>query len=1008
MSDRLQEVGRIDRTKPIKFSFNGKEYVGYAGDTIASALLANNVKVVGRSWKYHRARGIMSDGADEANGLFQVQKGAQTVPNVRGTQAEIYHGLEFTSTNAWPSPNFDLLSIFGKFSFMLPAGFYYKTFMWPAKLWMTYEHFIRKASGLGVAPKQNDTDHYEKTNEHCDVLVVGSGPAGLMAALHAARAQARVVLVDEQAEFGGRLLSAPDNLLIEGASAHRWLASALDELSRLDNVTLLSRATAFGYHDSNFVTVVQRLTDHLPLDQRVGAREKLYRVRAKQVILATGAHERPIPFAYNDRAGVMLASAVSTYVNRYAVRIAQRAVLFTNNDGAYQTALDLHSAGIEVAAVVDSRAMSAGDLPTAVRAAGINVIAQSVVTKSRGGKTVTGAYVQSTADDQRSLVGTACVLDCDLIAVSGGWNPAIHLLAQAGGKVKWNDSKACFEPDKVVQAQTSVGAANASFSLADCLREGSEAGIAAVAALGFTASKAVVPAVIAVREQAIQPLWRIPLNAAKPWDGPKQFVDLQNDVSVADIYLAVREGFYSVEHVKRYTALGFGTDQGKSGNIVGMAILAEALNKDIPSTGTTTFRPNYTPVTFGAVAGPDIHGTLFDPVRKTAIHPWHVAHGAKFENVGQWHRPWYYPQGNEDIHEAVARECLATRNSVGIMDASTLGKIEIRGKDAAKFLELVYTNNWQKLAVGMARYGFMLGEDGMVKDDGVTVRLGENHFFMHTTTGGAASVMSWLELWLQTEWPELEVFLTSVTDHWSTAAVVGPNSRKVVSSVVEGIDFDPAAFPFMGSRHGHINGVPVWVNRISFSGELAFEVNVNANQGRYVWEQLWAAGEPYNITAYGTETLHVLRAEKGYVIVGQDTDGSVSPEDLGMQWAMSKTKDYIGRRSLALQELRRPDRKQFVGLLTVDPAVVLEEGGQIVNEPVSAGIATTPVTMLGHVTSSYHSACLGRSIALALVRNGHQRQGETIYVVMNDGRSVPAVIGPTVFIDPQGERQNVA
>ncbi len=1008
MSDRLQEVGRIDRTKPIKFSFNGKEYIGYAGDTIASALLANNVKVVGRSWKYHRARGFMSDGADEANGLFQVQKGAQTVPNVRGTQAEIYPGLEFTSTNAWPSPNFDLLSIFGKFSFMLPAGFYYKTFMWPAKLWMTYEHFIRKASGLGVAPKQNDTDHYEKTNEYCDVLVVGSGPAGLMAALHAARAQARVVLVDEQAEFGGRLLSAPDNLLIDDASAHRWLASALEELSRLDNVTLLSRATAFGYHDSNFVTVVQRLTDHLPLDQRVGAREKLYRVRAKQVILATGAHERPIPFAYNDRAGVMLASAVSTYINRYAVRIAQRAVLFTNNDGAYQTALDLQSAGIEVAAVVDSRATSDGDLPTAVRAAGINVIAQSGVIKSRGGKTVTGAYVQSIAEDQRSLVGTASVLDCDLIAVSGGWNPAIHLLAQAGGKVKWNDSKACFEPDKVVQAQTSVGAANASFSLADCLREGSEAGIAAVAALGFTAPKAVVPAVTAVREQALQPLWRIPLNAEKPWDGPKQFVDFQNDVSVADIYLAVREGFYSVEHVKRYTALGFGTDQGKSGNIVGMAILAEALDKDIPSTGTTTFRPNYTPVTFGAIAGPDIHGTLFDPVRKTAIHPWHVAHGAKFENVGQWHRPWYYPQGNEDIHQAVARECLATRNSVGIMDASTLGKIEIRGKDAAKFLELVYTNNWQKLAVGIARYGFMLGEDGMVKDDGVTVRLGENHFFMHTTTGGAASVMNWLELWLQTEWPELDVFLTSVTDHWSTAAVVGPNSRKVVSSVVQGIDFDLAAFPFMGSRHGHINGVPVWVNRISFSGELAFEVNVNANQGRYVWEQLWTAGEPYNITAYGTETLHVLRAEKGYVIVGQDTDGSVSPEDLGMQWAMSKTKDYIGRRSLALQELRRPDRKQFVGLLTVDPAVVLEEGGQIVNEPVSAGISTTPVTMLGHVTSSYHSAFLGRSIALALVRNGHQRQGETIYVAMNDGRSVPAVIGPTVFIDPEGERQNVA
>ena len=1002
MTNRLDTAGRIDRSKPISFRFNGKGYVGYQGDTIASALLANGVKVIGRSWKYHRARGFMGDGVEEANGLFQVQTGAKTIPNVRGTQAEIYEGLEFTSTNAWPNPNFDVLALFGKFSFMLPAGFYYKTFMWPAKLWMTYEHIIRKASGLGVAPKEQDTDHYEKTNEHCDVLVVGAGPSGIVAALHAARADARVLLVDEQSEMGGRLLS--QNVQIEGNASSEWLRSALLELQAFENVTLLGRTTAFGYHDGNFVTAVRRLTDHLPESKQRGAREKVFRIRAKQVILATGAHERPIPFGYNDRAGVMLASAVSSYVVRYSAPLAKRAVVFTNNDGAYQTAIDLHRAGITVSAVVDSRSETNGDLPEIVRGLGIEVLTQSTVVKSKGGKSVTGAYVQSLSDDSKSLVGASRLFECDLIAVSGGWNPAIHLLAQSGGKVKWNDAKVCFEPDVVVQKQVSVGAANASFSLAEGLQEGAQAGDAAAKTLGFDPATNAAPKADSIKEQAIQPMWRVPYNADKPWDGPKQFVDFQNDVSVSDIYLAVREGFHSVEHVKRYTALGFGTDQGKTGNIVGMAILADALDKDIPSTGTTTFRPNYTPVTFGAVAGPDIDGTMFDPVRKTAIHQWHAEHGALFENVGQWHRPWYYPQGNETLQEAVNRECLATRNSVGIMDASTLGKIEIKGKDASKFLEMIYTNNWKKLAVGMARYGFMLGEDGMVMDDGVTVRLADDHFFMHTTTGGAASVMNWLEVWLQTEWPELEVFMTSVTDHWSTAAVVGPNSRKVVSSVVDGIDFDKDAFPFMGSRHGSIDGVPVWVNRISFSGELAYEVNVNANQGRHVWERLWAAGQPYDITAYGTETLHVLRAEKGYVIVGQDTDGSVSPEDLGMQWAMSKTKDYLGRRSLALQELRREDRKQFVGLLTVDPKIVLEEGGQILNEPAQQ----IPATMLGHVTSSYHSACLDRSIALALVRNGHKRQGETIYVSMNDGRTVPAVIGSTVFIDPKGERQNVA
>jgi len=1018
----------IDRSKSVSFVFDGKQYSGFAGDTIASALLANGVDVIGRSWKYHRPRGIIGDGAEEPNALFQVERGAYTIPNVRGTQAEIYDGMVINSINAWPNLKFDIMSVFGVVARMLPAGFYYKTFMWPSKFWMFYEHLIRKASGLGVSPVKIDPDHYLKTNEHCDVLVVGSGPSGLSAALTAARSGSRVLLADEQAEFGGRLLSS--KVKIDEKPAHLWLADTLRELESMQNVRMLRRSTVFGYHDSNFTTIAERLSDHLPLSARKGsankARERIWRVRAKQVVLATGAHERPIVFGNNDLPGIMLASAVSTYVNRYAVDLADNAVIFTNNDHAYQTALDLDDAGIAVAAVVDVRPEPDSFLPTQVRARNIQIIANSVVVTAKGSSRVKSVEVQSLASDGKQLSGESQTIACDLLASSGGWNPVIHLLAQSGGKVAWDFDRVCFVPDVVVQQQQSIGAANGAFSLADCLTEGAQAGVSAAqavirsSAIDSTLDDGQVNRIAnseKVIETAIQEFWRSPNRyPEKPWRGSKQFVDPQNDVGVSDIYLAVREGFKSVEHIKRYTALGFGTDQGKVGNIVGMAILAEALDQDIPSTGTTTFRPNYTPVSFGAVAGADIGGTMFDPIRKTAMHGWHQENGALFENVGQWHRPWYYPltvDGKlETIDAAVNRECLATRESVGIMDASTLGKIEVVGKDAGEFLNRIYTNAWKKLGIDCARYGFMLGEDGMVMDDGVTVRLSENRYFMHTTTGGAASVLGWMEHWLQTEWPELEVYLTSVTDHWATAAVVGPNSRHVVSAVVDDIDFSAEAFPFMSSRKGVIKtatgeSLSVRVNRISFSGELAYEVNVSAHQGRYVWERLMSAGQQFNITPYGTEAMHVLRAEKGYVIVGQDTDGSVTPVDLGMNWVLSKTKDFLGRRSLARADCLRPDRKQFVGLLTVDPLEVLPEGGQIIEQAEADSSVTGPKPMLGHVTSSYHSACLGRSIALALVKAGLSRQGETVCIALADGRMIPAVIGSTVFIDPEGERQNV-
>ncbi len=997
---RTEQGGRIDREQEITFTFNGKRYTGLAGDTLCSALLANGVHLVGRSWKYHRPRGVISAGSEEPNAIFQVEKGNRTIPNARGTQVELYDNLDANSVNCWPSLDFDLLSINSKFSRLMPAGFYYKTFMWPKSMWMKYEHFIRKASGLGETPRENDPDRYEHAHQHCDVLVVGGGVAGLSAALAAGRAGARVIIADEQSEPGGLTLAGTAQ--IDGVDASLWIENAVAELSDMPEVTLLPRSTVFGYHDYNFLTINQRLSDHLPIAARSGGREKLWQVRAHQVVLATGAAERPLIFANNDRPGIMLASAVSTYANRYAVKPGKQAVVFTNNDSAYQTALDLKAVGVEVVAVVDARTDSASEIANTVRSAGIQVINGSLVVDTTGRKRLRSVQVMRLSADGSSVSGNVKSLGCDLLAVSGGWSPVVHLNAQSGAKPVWDDDKAMFQPGTTTQSQFSAGAANGILDLAGCLEEGTEAGNNAAAACGFDGTMK-VPSADTVDSEAIVPLWTAPSPYTRG-RGPKAFVDMQNDVGVADIQLAVREGFQSVEHVKRYTAMGFGTDQGKLGNINGMAILAETMGQSIAATGTTTYRPNYTPISFGAFAGPNLGDRLFDPVRKTAMHAWHEENGAKFEDVGQWKRPWYYPKAGEDLHAAVNRECLAVRASVGILDASTLGKIEIKGPDSARFLEMIYTNNWMKLENGKGRYGFMLGEDGMVMDDGVTIRIAEDHFFIHTTTGGAAGVLAWMERWLQTEWPEMEVFLTSVTDHWATAAVVGPKSRDVVAAVCEGIDFSAAAFPFMASKTGTIGDIECRVNRISFSGELAYEVNIPANHGRFMWEQLMQAGEQFDINPYGTETMHVLRAEKGYVIVGQDTDGSVTVEDLGLGWALSKTKDdFLGKRSLSRPDTVRKDRKQLVGLITEDPQTVIPEGAQLVNDPK----APMPVPMAGHVSSSYFSACCGHSIALALVKGGHHRMGETVYAPLSNGRVVKAEITDPVFYDKEGAQQNV-
>ncbi|MFC4308819.1 sarcosine oxidase subunit alpha family protein [Steroidobacter flavus] len=984
-SHRLGTGGLIDRQRALTFQFDARCFTGYAGDTLASALLANGVKLVGRSFKYHRPRGILTAGSEEPNALVELRTGARREPNTRATVVELFGGLEASSQNRWPSLAFDVGAINSLLSPIFVAGFYYKTFMWPAAFWeKVYEPLIRRAAGLGRASEQIDPDTYEKPHAFCDVLVVGGGAAGLAAALTAGRSGARVILCDEDFVLGGRLNG--DRREIDGISGADWAQRVAAELESLLDVRVMRRTTVFGAYDGNTFGALERVSDHLPTPPSHQPRQRMWKIVAKRVVLATGAIERPLVFGDNDRPGVMMSAAARTYLHRYGVAVGQSPVVFTATDDGWATAFDLARAGIAVRAVVDTRTKISASLLTDAKQTGIYTLLGSQVIATHGSHGLTRVTV-------RKHDGGIEHLKTDVLCMSGGWSPNIALSTHLGGRPRWSDELSVFLPSDLRGAMV-AGAVHGSFTLAAALREGAAAGAEAARSVGHEAPAWSAPKVDD-ELSAVTPCWRVADSKGKA------FVDFQNDVTSDDVTLAAREGFTSVEHLKRYTTLGMGTDQGRTSNINGLAFLAEATGRTIPEVGTTVFRPPYTPVSFGAFVGHH-RGKEFRPTRLTAGHRWATERGATFVEAAQWLRAqWFAEPGETDWLQTVNREVKSVRSSVGVCDVSTLGKIDIQGKDAATFLDRVYINMISTLPVGKTRYGIMLREDGFVMDDGTTAHIAPGHYVMSTTTVNAGKVMQHLEHARQVIWPELDVQIVSVTEQWAQYAIAGPNSRRLLERLLgDAIDVSNEAFPYLACAEFSWRGMRARLFRVSFSGELAFELAVPARYGDATIRELMAVGKEWGVIPYGTEALGVMRIEKGHV-AGNELNGMTTAADLGLGRMMSTKKDFIGRVLAGRPGLVDANRATLVGLRPVDRSKRLFAGSHFLAMGAKVALSNDQ----GYLTSVAFSPMLGHWIGLGLLARGQARVGERLraYDPLRSGETEVEVVAP-VFFDPEGAR----
>ena len=990
---RLNKEGLINRNKKISFTFNGKKLFGYEGDTIASALIANGIHLVGRSFKYHRPRGFFGAGVEEPNAKLQVEFNGHSEPNVNATEMELVEGLSATSQNCWPSVNFDIGAINNFLKMFFPAGFYYKTFMWPKSFWYKiYEPFIRKAAGLGVASIEKDKERYEHKFEYCDLLVTGSGPSGLASAYAAAKNGAKVILAEDKPRFGGTLLT--DDVSIDNLSGKDWAEKIITELKSMPNVTVKNRSQVFGYYDHNMLVMFERVSDHLEKKSKFTPRQRLWYIRAKETILSTGSIERPIVFGNNDTPGIFLSAAAKEYMKVYGVLVGKKPLIFTNNDSAYETALEFKKNNVEPI-ILDTREEHSSELIDEAKSKGIDIRFSHGVIVANGYKKVKSAKIGKLNKEKNSFEKIETI-DCDCICVSGFWTPSVHLASQSGNKLKYEEKIDAFIPDKKKQHETSVGAANGSFTLEESLKNGFENGSNLSAKITDTKTEIAIPNVNEKKYGAHDKFWCMPLPKN---ENPKRFVDFQNDVSVSDIEIALREGYRSIEHVKRYTTLGMATDQGRTSNLNGLQLVSNIENKIVPEVGHTTFRPPFTPITIGTIVGREV-GMEYMPTRKTPMHEWHEKNNAVFVDAGAWKRPRYYKQGNETLFEASKREAKNVRENVGICDVTTLGKIDIKGPDAAEFLNRVYTNAWMKLPVGKARYGLMLREDGIVMDDGTTTRISENHYHMTTTTAQAANVLSHLEYYLQIVWPELNVNVVSTTEQWAGAAIAGPKSRDMLSKLYPDLDVSNDALPFMGYKEAEFFGVPSRIFRISFSGELAYEINVKSDHGMFMWEKMMEVGKEFGNQPYGTEALSTLRIEMGHV-AGPELDGRTIPSDVSLNGLVSKKKDFIGKNSLGREAFNVESRQKIVGLIPIDRKSSIPEGSHIVQDQ----NAKLPNPKLGHVSSSCWSVENNNPFSLAIMKDGKNMIGKKFFAVSPlKNKSIEVEVISSHYVDPEGKR----